>query len=107
MRDVVLLYEASCPNVNEARTNLQRAFSLANVRAEWREVDVNAADTPQDWRALGSPTILIDGEDVGGGVKTAGATCRLYEEEGRLVRAPSVERIAARLRLVPRANRRT
>ena len=27
-----------------------------------------------------------------------GATCRLYEEDGRLARAPSVDRIVARLR---------
>jgi hypothetical protein len=53
MRDVILLYEASCPNVSEARANLRRAFALANVRAAWREIDVNAADTPEDWRALG------------------------------------------------------
>jgi hypothetical protein len=98
MRHVILLYEASCPSVNEARANLRRAFAVANLPAQWRELDVNAPDTPADWRTLGSPTILIDGEDVGGAARAAGATCRLYEDEGRLVRAPSVERIVARLR---------
>jgi hypothetical protein len=101
MRSVIVLYESSCPSVNEARTNLRRALSLANLPEAWREVDVNAPDTPADWRTLGSPTILIDGDDVGGAARAAGATCRLYEEEGRLLRAPSVERIVARLRAIP------
>lgn len=97
MRDVVLLYEGSCPNVRTARSNLLRAFSLANVPASWREVDLEAPDTPLEWRMLGSPTVLVDGTDVGGGTPAAGATCRLYEHDGRVVRAPSVERIVAHL----------
>ena len=98
MLDVVLLYEGSCPNVREARSNLLRAFSMAKVPASWREVDVDAEDTPEEWRAFGSPTIMVDGQDVGGGAPAEGATCRLYEENGRLARAPSVDRIVARLR---------
>ena len=98
MPDVVLLHEGSCPNVHQARSNLLRAFSTAKVPASWREVDVDAEDTPEGWRAFGSPTILVDGRDVGGGASAEGATCRLYEEDGRLARAPSVDRIVARLR---------
>jgi hypothetical protein len=98
MRDVVLLYERSCPNAAEARANLLRALSLAGVQASWREVDVDAKDTPAHWRAFGSPTILVDGVDVDDGVPAGGATCRLYEEGGRRTRSPSVDRIVARLR---------
>lgn len=101
MPDVVLLYEGSCPNVHRARSNLLRAFSVAKVPASWREVDVDAEDTPQAWRAFGSPTILVDGRDVGGGATAEGATCRLFEEDGRLVCAPPIDRIVARLRADP------
>ena len=101
MPDVVLLYEGSCPNVHQARSNLLRAFSTAKVSASWREVDVDAEDTPEEWRAFGSPTILVGGHDVGGGARAEGATCRLYDEDGRLARAPSVGRIVARLRGEP------
>lgn len=105
MPDVVLVYERSCPNVLEARSNLLRAFSKANVSATWREIDVDAEDTPAAWRAFGSPTILVDGEDVGASALGKGPTCRLYEADGRVTRAPSVDRIAARLRAgLPRSS---
>ncbi|MBI2391223.1 MAG: hypothetical protein HYV09_16660 [Deltaproteobacteria bacterium] len=98
MADVILVYERTCPNVRAARANLVRAFSEAGLPATWREVDRDAADTPSWLRGFGSPTIVIDGEDVGGAPPADGASCRLYEDGGRLVGAPSVERIAARLR---------
>lgn len=98
MPDVVLLYERSCPNVRDARANLLRAFSAANVPPSWREVDLESPETPDHWRALGSPTVLVDGADVGGGAPAEGANCRLYAVDGKLARAPSVDRIAARLR---------
>jgi hypothetical protein len=99
--DVVLLYERSCPNVRAARANLMHAFSAAKLPAEWREVDIDAPDTPAEWRAFGSPTILVDAADVGGSAPAAGATCRLYDDGGKLVRAPAVDRIVARLRAEP------
>jgi hypothetical protein len=98
MPDVVLLYERSCPNVRAARASLMRAFSAAKLPAQWREVDVDAPDTPAEWRAFGSPTVLVDGMDVGDGTRAEGAACRLYDDRGRLVRAPAVDRIAASLR---------
>jgi hypothetical protein len=97
MRDVVLLYEPSCPNVRAARSNLLRAFSLLNLPPSWREVDLEAPDTPEEWRMLGSPTILVDGTDVGGSAPAGGATCRLYEHDGQIGHVPSVERIVAHL----------
>jgi len=98
MPDVVLLYEDSCPNVSEARANLERALSSAKLNVKWREVDVNAPETPPKWRTLGSPTILVDGVEVGSSAQADGATCRLYEREGRIARAPSVDQIVSRLR---------
>ncbi len=98
MHDVVLLYERSCPNVGEARENLERAFLAAKLEARWREVDVDAPQTPPNWRALGSPTILVDGVDVGRSAPAQGATCRLYEHDGRFARTPSVDQIVSCLR---------
>lgn len=98
MPDVVLLYEASCPNVGVARANLARALVETGLGGSWRELDVDGPNTPATWRVMGSPTVLVDGVDVADGTAAAGATCRLYEEQGRTVRAPSVERLVARLR---------
>jgi hypothetical protein len=93
--DVVLLYQRNCPNVAPARSNLMRALSRASVEPSWREMDLDDVETPVEWRKLGSPTILVDGEDVAGGVPGDGATCRLYDDGGRMTGAPSVDAIAA------------
>jgi hypothetical protein len=98
MPDVVLLYESSCPNVQEARANLLRALAAVGLPALWREVEIGALETPSEWRAYGSPTILVDGFDIVRGTPSDGATCRLYEQGERLSRAPSVEQIAVHLR---------
>lgn len=98
MADVVLLYATDCPNVREARTNLLHAFTCAGVSPAWRELDLHADETPETWRRLGSPTVLVDGRDVAGAEAGAGASCRVYEG---LARAPDVETIAARLRASP------
>lgn len=101
MADVVLLYQLSCPNVPSARANLMRAFSKASVPASWRELDLDAAETPGAWRGFGSPTILVDGKDVGDGAPQSGATCRVYDDGGRTAGAPSVQAIAASLAAAP------
>lgn len=98
MHDVVLLFERSCPNVGEARSNLRRALSVAGLEASWSEFDIDAPETPDEWRAFGSPTVLVDGVDVGGGALADGATCRVYSAQGSLSRAPPVDRIVAHLR---------
>lgn len=97
--DVVLIRDPDCPNVASARTNLSRALGVAGRPPRWREYDRNDAETPAEWRAFGSPTILVDGRDVGATEPTAGGnSCRVYRSsEGRLVGVPSVEQIAAAL----------
>lgn len=92
LRDVVLLYRRSCPNVGEARSNLRRALAKAALPAAWREVDLDAESAPPEWRAFGSPTVLVDGVDVCGEAPAEGATCRVYGEGSR---APSIGAIAA------------
>jgi hypothetical protein len=94
MRTVELIYEASCPNVGEARAELLRAFSLAKARARWTEWDVTDPKSPERVRKFGSPTILVDGRDVSGEVELAGAACRVYAG-GR--GSPSATTIAAAL----------
>lgn len=76
---VQLLYFRGCPNVEEARRALRSALAdsaLGHVVVE--EVDVEAATTPPELRAWGSPTILVNGVDVGGEKGPSGLSCRLY-----------------------------
>jgi hypothetical protein len=100
--EVVLLYERTCPNVATARENLSQAFLAVGLPASWREIDIDAPDTPPNWKVMGSPTILIDGSEVGGSAEAEGACCRVFENDGRLERAPSVESIVLRLLTIQR-----
>lgn len=92
--DVVLLYASDCPNVTEARARLRSALAAAGLSSAWREVDLDATNTPPDWKRFGSPTILVGGADVVPGAVGGGSCCRVYEG---LTRAPSVEAIVEAL----------
>ena len=68
-----------CPHADEARKVLRaalRACALMDVAVE--EVDVEAATTPPELRGWGSPTILVNGADVGGEKGPSGLSCRVY-----------------------------
>src|SRR5947207_8738446 len=93
---VQLLYFPGCPHVDAARSVLAQALSRLEHPPGVAEVDVTDIRTPDHLRRWGSPTILVDGVDVGGGV-ASGLCCRLYadfESSG----APSVALVEAALR---------
>ncbi len=100
MTDVVLLHSDDCPNVGAAREALRTALEKSGARSEWREVLLGDRSTPRAWAALGSPTVLVNGEDVS--VESApgasGGNCRLYADaEGKLSGVPPVDDIVAAL----------
>lgn len=76
---VELVYEKTCPNIEAAREQLLRAFVEAGMPPRWREWEVSSEDAPQHVHGYGSPTILVDGEDVSG-VMNEGDDycCRVY-----------------------------
>lgn len=100
---VYLLHFDGCPNVDAARAALRQAFAAEKVVAAVEEVDVGEPDAPEWARGWGSPTILIDGQDVTGEQRSTGSCCRLYAGG-----APSVESIRARIaaRARPQTGRR-
>ena len=88
---VELLYFEGCPHAERARGNLRAALEKAGAAATWKEWDLAADATPKRYRRHGSPTVLVDGEDVTGDRGAAAAmACRT---DG----APSVEEISRRL----------
>lgn len=105
MTDVVLLYDADCPNVEVARRNLLEACAAASVPARWKEHFLGDGSIPDAWRGFGSPTILIDGVDVAGEQPSGqGRSCRVYEDEtGARSGAPSLEMLRGRLLEATRA----
>jgi hypothetical protein len=98
MADVELLYFPGCPNVAVAREQLARAFAAIGLAPGWTEVDISAESAPEHTRGHGSPTILIDRDEVTGVAPVNGSSCRVYAGSD-LPGAPPLDVIVARLRI--------
>ena len=100
MIDVVLLYEATCPNVAATRKAIEEAMAEQGLSMPVREVERSAPELPEEWRSFGSPTVLVDGCDVMGeqGGSNDICACRLYHKaDGSLTGVPPTDRIASAL----------
>jgi hypothetical protein len=75
---VQLLFFPDCPHVDATRRMLHDVLSGSSHRPEVVEVDLTDAGTADELRMWGSPTILVDGADVAGGVPS-GCGCRIYQ----------------------------
>ena len=74
---IELVYFEGCPNASQARENLREAVEASGHGVTWSEWDLMAKSTPDDYRRYGSPTVLVNGEDVTGeSVGTAAMACR-------------------------------
>lgn len=90
-KTIDLVYFEGCPNAERARDNLRAALREAGRQPEWAEWELASEATPEQYRRHGSPTVLVDGEDVtGGGGDAVAMACRA---DG----APSVATILDRL----------
>jgi hypothetical protein len=95
---VELIYDADCPNVERARAALRQALTALGAREEWREWNRGSPETPESVRRFGSPTVLVNGRDVGGddGSAAADRSCRIYADaSGRVSGVPSPQLILA------------
>jgi len=99
MISVELIYDADCPNVENARTNLLHAFHKAKVQPKWKEWIRSDPEAPHYVRTYGSPTIPTNVQDVADASPSDGASsCRLYmDETGQFQGVPSVETIVSAL----------
>ena len=74
---IELVYFDGCPNVDAARENLAEVLGTLGLGHDWREWDLEDEDTPDRVRRYGSPTVLVNGADVGGGAEgPVGLACR-------------------------------
>ncbi len=95
---VDLIFDADCPNVDDARALLRTALKETGLPTEWREWDREAAETPSALRGLGSPTILVNGVDASGADETNLAVerancCRVYAHDGGLRGVPALHTV--------------
>ncbi len=100
-RTVDLIFFDGCPNAETARQNVRLALREAGAQGsgvewnsdDWNLVEWNLEDpnTPEKYKKWGSPTVLVDGEDVTGSIGlNAALACR---SDG----APTVPKILAAL----------
>lgn len=76
---VELVYEKTCPNIKTAREQLLRAFGEARLTPRWQEWEVSTADAPAHVHGYGSPTILVNREDVSESMQEGDDNCcRIY-----------------------------
>jgi len=84
---IEFIYEQSCPNVTDARVQLRLALEQTGLPAHWQEWEHNDPNSPAYAHRYGSPSIIVDGEDVAGapasdavqgGTGTAAPNCRIY-----------------------------
>lgn len=87
---IQLIYFEGCPHVEAARAVVREAIALDAVDVVVEEIDVEASAAPAWARGWGSPTILIDGQDVAGQSPSGASCCRLYAGG-----APSVDAVRA------------
>jgi mercuric ion transport protein len=91
---IEIVYDADCPNIKAARAQLEVACHQAGVPPKWQEWDRADMNAPDYVRNYGSPTILVNGEDVAGCNSVDGSNCRLYQEsDGSVSGAPAVAQI--------------
>jgi len=84
MPKIEFIYEQSCPNVADARAQLRLALEQTGLPAHWQEWEHNDPHSPDYARRYGSPSILVDGEDVAGEPASDAPSCRIYtNSQGR------------------------
>lgn len=102
MRTADLIYFPGCPNLEEARAQLGRAFAEARLTPDWVEYQTDDPALPEHARGFGSPTILIDGRDVTGASGGSAEACRLYfDDAGTRAAVPALTSIVAALTAEP------
>jgi hypothetical protein len=95
-----LIYDSDCPNIDRARAAIREALRTAGTAEAWKEWDRADPRTPKEFLGFGSPTVLVNGRDIGcdemGGEVTGAESCRIYVDDcGCMCGAPSSALILA------------
>jgi hypothetical protein len=96
MVKVTFLYFEDCPSHEVALDRLRQVMAEEGTQAEIEIVKVETDEQAQRLRFIGSPTILINGDDIDppSPDATYALTCRVYRlEGGRISPLPSADMI--------------
>ncbi len=98
---IELVYDPGCPNVDAAREVLTECCRAAEIPAVWTEWSTDDPECPHYARNFGSPSILVNGEDVAPGPHPwaerepgDGPRSRVYRDGDAIVRTPPANRVA-------------
>ncbi len=98
---ITFLYFEDCPSHEAALARLRQVMVAEGIQAEVEIVKVETDEQAQSRHFVGSPTILIDGQDIDplpADIQVA-LTCRAYQlENGRISPLPSAAMIRRALR---------
>jgi hypothetical protein len=95
--DIELLWWAGCPSTEKALSELEAALPDSGISgAMVRMTEICTEDEARERAFVGSPTILVDGQDVAPpGDEPVGLNCRVYRRRDGSV-SPTPDPIAVR-----------
>lgn len=96
---VEVLVVSGCPGTELAVARIREATEALGIETNLRFVIIDGDEQARAVRFVGSPTVRVDGIDVeeGAASRPFGVTCRLYEQDGVVERAPALSLIQAAL----------
>ena len=80
---IQLLVFEGCPLADAAKRTLDEVVASLNLGA-YEVIDILAPETSETLKKWGSPTILVNGHDVAGGVPGDSVGCRVYAGPDRV-----------------------
>lgn len=97
---IELVYDPGCPHIERARAVLVVACRQVGVPAVWTEWSTDDSACPDGARNLGSPSILVNGEDVAPGPHpwtsrepNGAPRSRVYRDGDSIIPTPPVRRV--------------
>ncbi|ERK72744.1 MULTISPECIES: hypothetical protein [Leifsonia] len=96
--NVIVLHIDDCPNWVEASDRVRAALDLVRPTAHLETRTVTTPDEATVLGFAGSPTILVDGQDLFDGIPTDALACRVYRTPEGLAGAPTTGMIIEALR---------
>jgi hypothetical protein len=106
---IELVYDDDCPNIEIARQSIRDALGQIGIAQVWKEWDRKDPDLPLDYAHVGSPSVFVNGIDVGcsgGTIQQADANCcRVYASAaGSISGYPSPDLILNTIAALQRQN---
>lgn len=94
---IQFLYFDGCPSYKQGLKNLKQALSELSLSEDFVMINIETNKAAKEHHFIGSPTIIINGEDIDPRARDAKVTgykgCRIYQTEEGLKGTPTVEMI--------------